>query len=60
MLYNHDSVSVGFMSTSDRRMHFGLGADDKIASIEIKWPSGVVQELKDVKSDQILKVEEPH
>lgn len=60
VLYNHYSVSVGFMSTSDRRVHFGLGAEDKIASIEIKWPSGVVQELKDVKCDQILKVEEPH
>jgi len=47
------------MSTSDRRVHFGLGKDDKIASIEIRWPSGTVQQLTDVKVDQILRVEEP-
>jgi hypothetical protein len=59
VLYNQFSVSVGFMSTSDRRVHFGLGKDDKIASIEIRWPSGTVQQLTDVKVDQILRVEEP-
>jgi enediyne biosynthesis protein E4 len=60
VLYNHYSVSVGFVSTSDRRVHFGLGADDKITSLEIKWPSGIVQKLTQVKADQILRVEEPH
>ncbi len=60
VLYNQYSVSVGFMSTSDRRVHFGLGAEDKIASLEIKWPSGIVQKLTQVKADQILRVEEPH
>lgn len=60
VLYNQYSVSVGFMSTSDRRVHFGLGADDRIAAIEIKWPSGVAQVLNDVKVDQLLEVEEPH
>jgi hypothetical protein len=59
VLYNQYSVSVGFMSSSDRRVHFGLGVDDKISRIEITWPSGVVQELKNVKADQILRVEEP-
>jgi hypothetical protein len=60
VLYNQYSVSGGFMSTSDRRVHFGLGAEGKIARLEIKWPSGIVQELKNVKADQILRVEEPH
>jgi hypothetical protein len=58
-LYNHVSVSVGFMSSSDKRVHFGLGQEDKIASLEITWPSGTKQVLKDVKADQFLKVEEP-
>jgi hypothetical protein len=58
-LYNHVTTSVGFMSSSDKRVHFGLGAETKIASIEIRWPSGTVQTLKDVKPDRILKVEEP-
>ena len=48
VLYNHVSVSVGFMSSSDKRVHFGLGQETKIASIEIRWPSGIRQVLKDV------------
>jgi hypothetical protein len=59
VLHNHVSVSVGFMSSSDRRVHFGLGAETKIESVEIRWPGGVKQELKGVEADRILKVEEP-
>jgi hypothetical protein len=59
VLYNHVAISVGFMSSSDKRVHFGLGAEDKVSSIEIRWPSGVKQGLKDVRADQVLSVEEP-
>ena len=59
-LYNHVTTSVGFMSSSDKRVHFGLGAETKIKSVELRWPSGVVQTLENVKPDQILKVEEFH
>jgi hypothetical protein len=58
-LYNHVTMSVGFMSSSDKRVHFGLGAERKIAALEIKWPSGIVQTLKDLQADRMLKVEEP-
>jgi hypothetical protein len=58
-LYNHVTTSVGFMSSSDKRVHFGLAAEKKIASLEIKWPSGIVQTLKDLAADRILKVDEP-
>ena len=58
-LYNHVAVSVGFMSSSDKRVHFGLGTDKAIRSIEIRWPRGAVQELKDVPIDRFLTVEEP-
>jgi hypothetical protein len=58
-LYNHVAISLGFMSSSDKRVHFGLGAEDKIASIEIRWPSGIRQVLYDVKADQVLKIDEP-
>jgi len=58
-LYNHVTTSVGFMSSSDKRVHFGLGSEREIASLEIKWPSGVVQVLKQVAADQVLTVEEP-
>jgi hypothetical protein len=59
VLYNHVSVSVGFMSSSDKRVHIGLGAENKIAQMEIRWPSGTAQLLKAPAADQILKVEEP-
>jgi hypothetical protein len=49
--------SVGYASTSDLQVHFGLGEERK-ASLEIHWPSGIVQELKDVASDQRLQIEE--
>jgi enediyne biosynthesis protein E4 len=59
MLYNHVTTSVGFMSSSDRRAHFGLGAETTIGHVEIRWPSGIVQRLEHLAVDQIVKVEEP-
>ncbi|UCF36564.1 MAG: CRTAC1 family protein [Acidobacteriota bacterium] len=59
VLHNHMAVSVGFMSTSDRRVHFGLGKETGIQSIEINWPSGIKQQLEGVKVDQILRIKEP-
>jgi hypothetical protein len=58
-LYNHVNPSVGFMSSSDKRVHFGLGAEAKISSIEIRWPSGAVQTIDKPTADTILKIEEP-
>ncbi len=58
-LYNHVSVSRGFMSSSDRRVHFGLGGDTSIRSVEITWPGGKTQVLDEVKVDRLLRVEEP-
>jgi enediyne biosynthesis protein E4 len=59
MLYNHVTTSVGFMSSSDRRVHFGLGAEATIDHVEIRWPSGIVQRLDHTAVDRIVKVEEP-
>lgn len=58
-LFNHVSTSVGFMSSSDKRVHFGLGKDTTIRSVEIRWPRGAVQTLGKVPVDRVLKVEEP-
>ncbi len=59
VLYNHVSVSVGFMSSSDRRVHFGLGSETSASSLEIRWPSGKTQTLTNVAADKILRIEEP-
>lgn len=58
-LYNHVTGSVGFMSTSDLRVHFGLGPETSAATLEIQWPNGAAQTLRNVAANQILKVEEP-
>ena len=43
-------------SQNHQRIHFGLGQNAKIDRITIRWPSGVVQELREVAADQILKI----
>jgi enediyne biosynthesis protein E4 len=47
-----------YLSSSDKRAHFGLGADSIANTIEIRWPSGIVQKLENVHGDQILTIEE--
>jgi len=55
------TVSTGgsYLSSSDKRVHFGLGTDPRVSTIEIRWPSGIQQTLHDVAADQILQVDEP-
>jgi hypothetical protein len=57
--YNHVTTSVGYASSSDRRVHFGLGRDTLVKKLEIRWASGLKQELENVAGDQILTVVEP-
>jgi hypothetical protein len=47
------------MSSSDPRVHFGLGEESRASSIEIRWPSGVVQRLAETPANRIINVEEP-
>jgi len=49
----------GYLSQNDPRMHFGLAKNTLIDKIEIKWPSGKLQILENVKVNQILTVKEP-
>jgi len=49
--------SVGYASSSDLTVHFGLGTDHS-ANFEIRWPSGIVQKLDRVTANQRLEVEE--
>jgi len=58
-LWSHVTTSIGFMSSSDRRVHFGLGAENKIERVEIQWPSGIVQHIDRPLVDKVMKVEEP-
>jgi enediyne biosynthesis protein E4 len=55
-----DEVRSGssYISNSDRRVHFGLGAVDKVDWIEIRWPSGLTEVYESPKADTILKLTE--
>ena len=52
------TTSGSYLSASDKRLHFGLGAVDT-AKVEIEWPSGARQTLNGVHADQFLEVVEP-
>jgi hypothetical protein len=49
--------TVGYASSSDLTVHFGLNMDSK-ASVEIRWPSGKVQQMGELAANQRLSVEE--
>jgi enediyne biosynthesis protein E4 len=51
-------TASSYASQNDLRLHFGLGAAAKVEAVEIRWPSGILQTLKDVAGDQYLKVTE--
>ncbi len=57
--YETVSTAGSYLSSGDKRAHFGLGPDATAAKVEIHWPSGIVQTLTNVRADQILKVDEP-
>ena len=48
----------GYCSQSDLRVHFGIGQAQKIDLLEIRWPSGLVEILKDIKPNQVIYVKE--
>jgi hypothetical protein len=53
------TTAGSYLSSSDKRVHFGLGPEATVQNVEIRWPSGVLQNIQAVKADQILSVEEP-
>ncbi len=57
--YNHVAFAAGYASSSAGPAHFGLGAAKMADAVEIRWPSGVVQELKDIPADRVVNVKEP-
>lgn len=50
--------TTGYLSQNDPRMHFGLAKNDTVQKIEIKWPSGKIQVLENIKANQILTITE--
>ena len=48
----------GYISQSDFRLHFGLGKATRADSVEIRWPSGVVQHFENVAGNRVVRIRE--
>jgi enediyne biosynthesis protein E4 len=57
--YNHMTTSAGYASSSAGPVHFGIGANRSVDLAEIRWPSGMIQQLHDVTCDRVITVKEP-
>jgi len=53
------TTAGSYLSSSDKRLHFGLGQHATAKSIEIQWPSGIHQTIQNVRGDQVLRIDEP-
>jgi enediyne biosynthesis protein E4 len=53
------SSAGSYLSSSDKRVHFGLGGDASAKLLEITWPSGIVQRIENIAADRILTAREP-
>jgi len=53
------TTASSYLSSGDKRVHFGLAKEKSVESIEIRWPSGIVQTLQNIPADQILEIDEP-
>jgi len=57
-LYDQRKGGRSYQSAHDPRLHFGLGQNPVVDSIEIRWPSGTVTRLENLRSDQVITVKE--
>ena len=47
-----------YLSQNDLRLHFGLGGETKLDAVEIRWPSGKIENLKNLPADCIYQIVE--
>ncbi|MGO9086666.1 MAG: CRTAC1 family protein [Terriglobales bacterium] len=57
--YDQVSHAAGYASSSAGPVHFGLGSAKIADEIEIRWPSGTKQMLKNIPADRVLHIKEP-
>lgn len=57
-LYNQATTSVGYASSSEPLVRFGLGSNRRVEKIEVRWPGGFKQELADVAADRVVDIVE--
>jgi hypothetical protein len=52
------STAGSYLSSNDKRAHFGLGSRTAVKVVEVVWPTGVSQKIENVKADRVLRVVE--
>jgi enediyne biosynthesis protein E4 len=58
-IFHPVTAGVGLSPSSDPRAHFGSGTESKANSIDMRWPSGIVQTVRDAASALVIKIEGP-
>jgi hypothetical protein len=53
------TTGSGYLSSNDKRVHFGLGLNRAVKLLELTWPGGKVQRLMNIPADRIMTVREP-
>jgi enediyne biosynthesis protein E4 len=54
--YAEQNIVRGYLSTSERFLHFGLGTKNKVDSVRVIWPDGRFEVVKNVKVNQVIKI----
>jgi hypothetical protein len=57
--HHHVTTAVGYLSSSTKTLHIGLGPATTIDTLEITWPSGQTQSLTNIQANQLLIITEP-
>jgi hypothetical protein len=52
-------VGNNYISVNDPRLHFGLGRHERVDELTVRWPSGMLQHLSNVRADQLIRIVEP-
>jgi enediyne biosynthesis protein E4 len=58
VLVNEVRSGSSYSSNSDLRVHFGLGANDRVAYVQVRWPSGLIEKFHGLKPDSIYELKE--
>ena len=53
------STAGSYLSANDPRIHFGLGTENVVETLEVQWPSGTVQTLRKARANRLLTITEP-
>ena len=58
MQFEQQKGGMSYQSAHDPRLHFGLGERTKVNQIEVRWPSGTEDLIKDVNADRVVVIRE--